>query len=103
MNPHYDYGTITEAVDDFKSQGFVTDFNLEENCISCEHGKFEADEFEIVKVYRYEGNSDPADEAVVYAIESKTGIKGILVTGFGASSDSASTNILNKLSFRSDH
>jgi hypothetical protein len=37
-------------------------------------------------VHRYEGESDPGDEAVVYAIESKKGIKGILVSGFGASS-----------------
>jgi len=33
----------------------------------------------------------------VYAIESKSGLKGILVTGYGASSDTISTEILEKL------
>jgi hypothetical protein len=55
------------------------------------------DEFEIVDVYRYEGNSDPGDEATVYAIQSKEGLKGVLVTGYGASSDKASDDILKKL------
>lgn len=100
MKPQYDYGTITEAINAFKKDGFEIDFNLEQNCISCHEGKFQAEDFEIVKIYRYEGDTDPADEAIVYAIESKNGLKGILVAGFGASSDSASSSILSKLQFR---
>ncbi|MCE3294606.1 MAG: hypothetical protein K0R65_320 [Crocinitomicaceae bacterium] len=91
------YGTVTEAITKLRAQGFTTDFNLEENCISCQPGKFGPEEFEIVDLYRYEGNSDPADEATVYAIESTSGIKGILVTGYGISSDTYSTEILKKL------
>lgn len=98
MEPTYNYGTVTEAINSFRDQGFTIDFNLDENCLSCANGKFEAEEFEIVSVYRYEGNSDPADESVVYAIESNNGTKGILVMGYGASADSASTRILTKLS-----
>lgn len=100
MKPQYDYATVTEAINAFKAQGFSIDFNLEENCIRCNEGKFEAEDFEIVQIYRYEGNTDPADEAVVYAIESRNGLKGIIVAGFGASSDSASSKILAKLPFR---
>ena len=100
MKPEYDYGTVTEAINAFKAEGFQIDFNLEENFISCKVGKFQAEDFEIVKVFRYEGDSDPGDEAVVYAIESKNGLKGILVAGFGASSDSATSTILAKLKLR---
>ena len=91
------YGTVSEALSKFKQQGFILDFNLQENCIACGEQKFEAEEFEIVDVYRYEGNSDPADEAAVYAIESKSGVKGVLVTGYGVSLDKISTSILKKL------
>lgn len=98
MNRKTHYGTISEGLEKFRKQGYSLDFNLEENCLACNNEKFKADEFEIVDVYRYEGNSDPADEATVYAIESKTGLKGILVTGYGASADSMSADILNKLS-----
>jgi hypothetical protein len=53
-----------------------------------------------VEIYRYEGDTDPADEATVYGIASKSGIKGILVTGYGASGDTMSEEILAKLSMR---
>ncbi len=97
MEIKYNYATVSEAINELKLQGYTMDFNLEENCIVCHSGKFLADEFQIVKIYRYEGDSDPADEATVYAIESSNGMRGILVTGYGISTDSISTAILNKL------
>ena len=92
---HYD--TVSEAIEALRKQGFTIDFNMEDNNLSCNQGKFDVQNFEIVDVYRYEGNSDPADEAAVYAIKSSNGLKGILVTGYGASSDEASSEMLEKL------
>jgi hypothetical protein len=92
---HYD--TVSKAIEALQEQGYTTDFNIEDNNLICSEGKFNADNFEVVDVYRYEGNTDPADEAAVYAIQSSTGLKGILVTGYGASADMASAEILEKL------
>ena len=92
---HYD--TVSMAMEELRKQGFTTDFNIEGNHLVCSDGKFDADNFEVVDVYRYEGDSDPGDEAAVYAIESSSGLKGILVTGYGASADVASAEILEKL------
>ena len=97
MEQGHHYATVTEAINELKQKGFTLDFNLEENCIVCHSEKFHAEEFEIKEIYRYEGDTDPADEATVYGIQSKTGIKGILVTGYGISTDNFSTAILNKL------
>ena len=96
---HYD--TVSKAIEELRKQGYTTDFNIEENSITCSDGKFGADDFEVIDVYRYEGDSDPADEAAVYAIRSSTGLKGILVTGYGASVDTASDEILEKLGSQS--
>ena len=74
------------------------DFNLGENCIICHSDKFNPSEFEIVEVYRFEGNSDPADEAAVYAIESTGGIRGVLVSGYGISAEGMSADMAKKLS-----
>lgn len=56
-----------------------------------------AEEFKITEVHRFEGNTDPADEAIVYAIESKDGIKGALVNGYGASSNPAIDKLIKNL------
>ncbi len=91
------YETVTEAVAGLKKRGFTEDFNLEENCLICNAQKFNADEFEISEVYRFEGNSDPGDEAVVYGIESVNGIKGVLVNSYGYQSEPISDEIARKL------
>ena len=42
--------------------------------------KIVIDDPEIIIVYRYEGESDSAEEVSVYALETNTGKKGILIT-----------------------
>jgi hypothetical protein len=93
----YNYDTVTEALNDLKKRNFTMDFNLAENCIVCNEHKFRIDDFEIVEFYRFEGNTDPADEAIVYAIESKTGLKGVLVSGYGISAEGMSAEMAKKL------
>ena len=95
----YSYDTVTDAVNGLKQRGYTKDYNLEENCIVCNEEKFHSEDFEIVEVYRFEGESDPADEAVVYAVESNKGDKGILVAGYGISAEDMSIEMLKKLRY----
>ena len=99
---HISYDTVSEAVEGLKQRGFTMDFNLQENCLVCHDKIFNVDDFEIVEVHRFEGDSDPSDEAVVYGIESKNGLKGILVNGYGISSDQISGEMARKLSIHKD-
>lgn len=94
------YDTVSEAVNGLKGRGFDVDFNLMENCLVCHSDKFDVDDFEIVEVYRFEGNTDPSDEAIVYAIESVNGMKGILVNGYGISAEGMSAEMAKKLSIQ---
>lgn len=41
----------------------------------------------ILKVYRFEGESDPADMAALYAIETTDGRKGFVLNAYGTYSD----------------
>ncbi|MFI5131890.1 MAG: hypothetical protein ACHQFX_17935 [Chitinophagales bacterium] len=93
----YVYDTVSAAVTGLRTRGYVLDFNLKENCLVCHEDKFDVNDFEIVEIYRFEGNSDPADEAVVYAIESNKGQKGVLVNGYGPTSDVVSSEMALKL------
>ncbi len=99
----YDYGTVSEAIRAFREAGYEMDFKLESDYLLCDEKVCMLDDFEIASVYRYEGNSDPADEATVYAIESKDGLlKGILVTGYGTYTDGVSAKMLRKLALKED-
>ena len=91
------YDTVSEAVNGLKKRGYELDFNLRENCIICHADKFDVNDFEIVELHRFEGNTDPSDEAIVYAIESVDGKKGVLVSGYGISAEGVSAEMAKKL------
>lgn len=95
------YDTVTEAIKDLKERGYTIDFNIAEDKIisPANNIALHPEEFEIVEVYRFEGESNPDDEDVVYAIESKDKkAKGIISSAYGPYADPASNKILQKLS-----
>ncbi len=93
----YNYDTLSAATTGLRERGYTLDFNLSENCLVCNTGKLDIDDFEIVEFHRFEGNTDPADEAIVYAIEGSQGEKGVLVSGYGISAEGMSAEMAKKL------
>jgi len=94
------YDTLTEAINALQEQGYTEDFNLKAHCIECRHGEIQLypDQFEIDKVFRFYGPSDVDDESILYAISSATlDLKGLLVNGYGASSDIPTQEMIDKL------
>ncbi|MFN4314902.1 MAG: phosphoribosylpyrophosphate synthetase [Chitinophagaceae bacterium] len=96
----YTYDTVSAAVNGLRQRGYQLDFNLAENCLICQGNRFDIHDFEIVEWHRFEGNSDPADESVVYAIEGKDGEKGLLVSGYGTSAEGMSAEMAKKLTIQ---
>lgn len=95
----HSYETLSEALKDLTQRGYIHNFNIECDSIKCAslELKLNPDEFEITEFYRFEGDSNPDDEEIVYAIESKDGIKGTLVNAYGIYSDEISGEMVKKL------
>ena len=94
------YETVSEAVNDLQARGYTLNLNLQTDRLLCaEHDlQLFPEDFHIDEVYRFEGNTDPGDEAIVYAVASeKHKAKGVLVDGYGMSSGAISPAILAKL------
>lgn len=93
------YDTVTDALADLRRRGFLLDFNLQFDVLhGAEAGKkMKADDFEIVETYRFEGDTDPADEAIVYGITTSDGHKGVLVHGYGTYSEDIADDMIRKL------
>ncbi|GAA4450572.1 phosphoribosylpyrophosphate synthetase [Rurimicrobium arvi] len=96
------YDTVSEAVNDLKARGYTVDFNLGAGgdiLVYHNDKALSPREFEIDEFYRFEGNTDPGDEMIVYAISSTHyDIHGVLVNAFGAYADSKSDEMIRKLS-----
>jgi hypothetical protein len=97
------YDTVTEALQDLKSKGYTIDFNIAFDKIICSDNKIclNPNEFEITAVHRFEGDTNPSDEDVVYAIESKDSkIKGTMTSAYGMYAESISNEMIQKLSIQ---
>jgi hypothetical protein len=90
-----------EALNDLRKRGYDTDFELQSNCLYCSNLdlRLNEEEFSIDEIYRFEGDSNPDDNAVIYALTSPTGVKGTIVDGYGASSDNISFEMAKKLQY----
>lgn len=92
--------TVSRVLTVLKERGYTEDFNLTGTCLVC-HGnslRLFPNEFVVDKHYRFEGPSDPGDEAIVYAISSiKHNVKGVLVNAYGMYSDKISDDMIKAL------
>ena len=95
------YNNLVDGINDLRTEGYTEDFNLRQTCIECKNGEYKIfhDEFHIEKYFRFDGStSDPDDESILYAISSeKYNVKGVLVNGYGRSSEPMTNEMVQKL------
>jgi len=82
--------TLTSCVNKLTLEGYTEDFKAgERGLLSLQHEKiYEPSQIQINDFYRFEGASDPADNSILYALETDDGIKGTLVDAYGPYADS---------------
>jgi hypothetical protein len=94
------YGTLSETINALKIEGYTLDFNIDQECVICHEPKMamSPNDFRIDGVFRFEGESNPDDQAILYAISSqKFNVKGVLVNGYGISAVDATDELIKKL------
>ena len=96
------YDTLAEAINSKQAEGYIFDFNLSNSKLDCKalSKTFESSEFNVDAFYRFEGDSNPDDSAILYAIHTECGIKGLLVDAYGAYSDNLNAEMIQKLKMR---
>ena len=70
--------------------GFTADFKVTEGrlCIMGTNKTYDAEDVRIVDFYRFEGESDPDDMSILYALETNDGVKGTISNSYGTYADS---------------
>ncbi|WP_308992425.1 phosphoribosylpyrophosphate synthetase [Mariniflexile litorale] len=93
------YDTLTEAINSKQTEGYTFDFNLKSSILECKtlNKTFKPNEFNVDVFYRFEGDSNPDDSSILYAIQTACGIKGLLVDAYGVYSDSLTAEMIQKL------
>lgn len=93
------YPSLSVAIQKLQEEGYTEDFNLHSAGVENKHRKtvHPASELNVVKYYRFEGMTNPADNTVLYVIETSRGQKGLLVDAYGAYSGNIPRDLLEKL------
>ena len=83
--------TVLDAVQLLQREGYTASIDVRRegmvHCATCSQSH-PVGEALVDRVFRFEGASDPDDEAIVLAVRCpRCGAKGIIVSGFGPSAD----------------
>lgn len=91
--------TLTSATKMLEEKGFTTQFKAHTNALESldTHETFSPENIKIVDYYRFEGESDPSDNSVLYAIETSSGEKGTLTDAYGAYQDAKVSNFIKEV------
>lgn len=102
---HREMNTVSEIIDKLKEQHYIHNLSIKgDKILSDDEGlEFEPDDLIIECTCRYEGDSDPSDSAIVYAITAKNGMKGVLVDSYGAYADPDLAKIIGDIPLREEH
>ncbi len=102
MDKH-SFDTLSEAVNTLTKEGYIEDFEAGYNCIKALYSKkeYQPHELKITASYRFEGMTNPEDQATVFTIEATDGIKGTLVMSYSAEHNQ-NEELIKKIPFAKD-
>ena len=81
--------SLATCVNRIMQEGYTEDFKITEQGLESlnKEKKYAPEQIKIVNFFRFEGMSDPDDNAVLYVIETTDGTKGILIDAYGIYND----------------
>ena len=91
--------TLTSLIETAVNKGYTDNFRVEKDGLYAPETQIHylPNEVKIDNFYRFEGASDPQDNAILYCIETHDGIKGTVVDSYGAAADELITNFIKEV------
>jgi hypothetical protein len=88
--------TLVDCHKKMMEDGFTEDFKVEGGKLKCFSNSrmYDATEVSIVNFFRFEGQSDPDDNSIMYVIETIDEKKGTLVDAYGTYADANINNFI---------
>jgi hypothetical protein len=77
-------------------EGYTEDFKVTDQGLEAleKHLHYAPEQIQVVNFFRFEGESDPDDNAILYVIETNDGTKGTLIDAYGVYNDAKVTQFM---------
>ena len=94
-----DLKTLVSCLNSLQKKGYTEDYKVTESGLkSIQSSKiYSPKDISGVNFYRFEGNSDPADNSILYAIDTNDGRHGTLVDAYGPYADSKVASFMQQV------
>ena len=80
--------TLSHILEKLRLKKFDNEFQITEEGFTSENKKFyKPNDLKIIRTYRFEGESNPSDNAILYLMEANDGLIGYSLDSYGAYSD----------------
>ena len=91
--------TLASCMNSLQADGFNENFKVDGNTIHAldSNKEYRPSLVKILNFYRFEGESDPADSAILYALETSDGIRGLLSDSYGPYADTKVTKFITEV------
>ena len=91
--------TLASCMNTLHNDGFKENFMIKEGALHAldTGNNYAPSEVKILNFYRFEGESDPADSAILYAMETKDGIRGLLSDAYGPYADAKVSKFITEV------
>lgn len=91
--------TLVEVINRLREKEYIHDFEVSHQKLICKDSGecFDAHEVTIDKIFRFEGDSNPDDMSVLFAITGNSGTKGVLIDAYGTYSNADVSEFTKKI------
>ena len=80
--------TLSSVLEKLRIKKRDNEFTMTPDGFTIGKGKFyQPEDLNIIKTYRFEGDSDPSDSSIIYVIEANDGLIGYSMDAYGAYSN----------------
>ena len=88
--------TLSACTKMLEDKGYKTPFLVSKEGIKSVSSDrmYKPNQVRIVDFYRFEGDSDPEDNAIIYALEAISGERGLLIDAYGSEGDINISNFI---------
>jgi hypothetical protein len=94
-----DLKTLVSCLNVLYGDGFTDDYKMTDQGLKSlkRERVYKPEEVKVLNYYRFEGISDPADNSILYAIETSDGGRGTLVDAYGPYADTKIAEFMHQV------
>ena len=80
--------TVSSVLEKLRQKKMDNEFQISAEGFTASNNKFyQPQDLKIIRTYRFEGDSDPSDNSIIYLIEANDGLIGYSLDAYGVYSD----------------